>query len=416
MHSSNSSSPLLRHLPFFETLTGMSESDTEWRSTSAGLVVLRLFDAWMDEGPTVLKDTWVMSAVREAIEAIDSGTPIRSILFGIVEAISASHMVDISTVGPRLMAYGRALDLDGRFQLAADVYRTIIVHTNPIEDSDIAIDANMNLGYCAATMGEWDMASGAYEVAGQIAEASSDIVKVLRAQFADAKLLTERGNLPGAEAVLDEAIGRASRENVGEVGGLLKHQRASVALLRGEYELSIRLAYDALSALQTPSNRDRALSDLAAAFAELGCHTAARDAHLILAATAQEQYSRWVAAINLMELAGLDLREPNFEQYRRELSDASLPPSLAAVYHLYVGQGYQRFGKFDLAEQSLVHAVDISQTHKLNRYLFQAESALAELRAGRHLDRPATVEPTPSVREIAESIRGMRLVAVDSGR
>jgi tetratricopeptide (TPR) repeat protein len=315
-----------------------------------------------------------------------------------------------------MMAYGRALDLEGRFQLAGDVYRTIIVHTNPIEDADIAIDANMNLGYCSATMGEWDMASAAYDVAGQIAEASSDIVKVLRARLADAKLLTERGNLPGAEAVLDEAIARSSRESAGEVGGLLKHQRASVALLRGDYELSIRLAYDALTALQTPSNRDRALSDLAAAFAELGCRSAARDAHLILAATAQEQYSRWVATINLMELAGLDLREPSFEQYRRELSEGSLPPSLAAVYHLYVGQGYQRFGKFDLAEQSLAHAVDISQTHKLNRYLFQAESALAELRAGRHGDRPMAAEPVGSVRQIAESIRGMRLATIDSGR
>jgi len=357
-----------------------------------------------------------MSAVRDAIDAIDVSAPVRSILAGIVDAIGSSPVAEIAPVGPRLMAYGRALDLEARWGLAADVYRTIIAHTNPIEDADIAIDANMNVGYCYATLGEWDLASAAYDVAGRIAEASSDIVKVLRARLADAKLLTERGNLPGAEAVLDEAIGRAAGETVGEVAGLLKHDRSAVALLRGDYELSIRLAYDALTTLRTPSNRDRALSDLAAAFAELGCRSAARDAHLILAATAQEQYSRWVATINLMELAGMDLREPNFEQYRRELSEASLPPSLAAVYHLYMGQGYQRFGKFDLAEQALAHAVEISNTYKLNRYLFQAETALAELRAGKQSERSLLVEPTEAVRGIAESIRDMRLAAVATER
>lgn len=414
MYSSSSSVPSLRHLAFFETLAESKESDARWRSVSAGLVVLRLFDAWVDEGDTTLRDSWGMGAVRESIEAVDTGTPVRSILGGIVDAIASSPTPDVAAIGPRLMAYGRALDLEGSWRLAADVYRTIIAHTNPIEDADIAIDANMNLGYCMATMGEWDLASRAYEVAGQIAEASSDIVKVLRARLADAKLLTERGNLPGAEALLDDAIGRASHETAGEVAGLLRHQRASVALLRGDYELSIRLAYDALTILRTPSNRDRALSDLAASFAELGCRTAARDAHLILAATAQEQYSRWVATINLMELAGLDMREPNFEQYRRDLSEASLPPSLAAVYHLYVGQGYQRFGKLDLAEQSLAHAVDISNAHQLNRYRFQAEAALAELRAGRHGETPRVAEPAPSIRAIADSIRDMRMTTIAS--
>jgi len=398
----------VRHLVFFEELATLRETDAQWSATTAGLVVLRLFDAWVDEGDIVLEDSWGVRAVREAVDAIDDATPVRSILGGIVDTMRSAPD-GISSVAPKLMAYGRALDLEGQWRLAADVYRTIIAHTNPIEDSDIAIDANMCLGYCSITLGEWDLAAAAYSYAGQIAESSGDIVKVLRARFADAKLLTDRGNLPGAEAVLDEAIGRASHMNVGEVSGLLKHQRASVAALRGDHDRSIRLVYEALRTLESPSARDRALSDLAATFGELGCRSAARDAHLILAATAQEQYSRWVATINLMELAGLDMREPNFEQYRRELVDTPLPPSLAAAYHLYVGQSYQRFGKFDLAEQSIGHAIEISSTHHLNQYLFLAETALADLKAGRRNTASPAVEPPPSLRDIVESIRGMRM-------
>jgi tetratricopeptide (TPR) repeat protein len=411
MYSSNSSSPSLRHLVFFEALAGLKESDAEWRTTSAGLVVLRLFDSWMDEGEVVLQDNWGMSAVREAIDAVDTGTPVRSLLNGIVDAMTNSPVPEIAIVGPRLLAYGRALDIAGRWKLAADVYRSIIAHTDPVEDSDIAIDANMQLGYCSAMLSEWEVASAAYGLAGQIAEASSDIVKVLRARLADAKLMTDLGNLPGAESVLDEAIRRASHENVGDVKGLLKHQRASVAFLRGEYERSIGLAYEALVALQSPAARDRALADLAAAFAELGCRTAARDAHLILAATAQEQYTRWMATINLMELASFDMREPNFEQHRRELADSALPPSLAAAYYLYVGQGYQRFRKFDMAEQAIEHAIEIANSHKLNQLLFQAEAALVEVRTGRSSQVPPAIDPAPSVREIAESIREMRMAA-----
>ena len=409
--SSRCTSQSVRHLVFFEELATLRETDAQWSATTAGLVVLRLFDAWVDEGEIVLQDSWGVRAVREAVEAIGDATPVRSILGGIVDTMRSAPPDGISSVAPRLMAYGRALNLEGQWRLSADVYRTIIAHTNPMEDSDIAIDANMHLGYCSVTLGEWDLAAAAYSFAGQIAEASGDIVKVLRARLADAKLLTDRGNLPGAEAVLDEAIGRASRMNIGEVGGLLKHQRASVAALRGEHERSIRLVYEALTALESPSARDRALSDLAATFAELGCRSAARDAHLILAATAQEQYSRWVATINLMELAGLDMREPNFEQYRRELADAPLPPSLAAAYHLYIGQGYQHFGKFDLAQQSIAHAIDISSTHHLNQYLFQAETALADLKAGRRNNDKPAVEPAHSIRDIAVSLREMRMAS-----
>jgi tetratricopeptide (TPR) repeat protein len=294
------------------------------------------------------------------------------------------------------------------------VYSTVIAHTNPLEDSDIAIDANMHLGYCAATLGNWELAAAAYSEAGQIAEASGDIVKVLRARLADAKLLTERGNLPEAATILDSAIDRAASHEVGEVTGLLKHQRGSVAFLRGEYERSIRFVYDAITALQSPAARDRALGDLAAAFAELGCRSAARDAHLILAATASEQYTRWMATINLMELAAFDMREPNFEQHRRELADSSLPPSLAAVYHLYVGQGYQRFGKHDLAIQFIEQALDLASIHKLNRVYFEAEAALADAKSGRHLSSPPTTTPTGTIQAIANELQNTRMATVAS--
>ena len=415
LDSSHPSSHSVRHLVFFEELAGLKETDAAWHATSAGLVVLRQFDAWVDDGAIALQDAWGLSAIRDAIASISEGTPVRSILAAILDTMVETPDADVAHVAPKIMAYGRALNLEGRWKLAADVYRTVIAHTNPVEDSDIAIDANMHLGYCCVTIGDWEMAAAAYDEAGRIAEASGDIVKVLRARLADAKLLTERGSLPDAAAVLDDAIERASNADVGEVRGLLKHQRASVAFLRGEHERSIRLVYEALNALESPSARDRALADLAAMFAELGCRTAARDAHLILATTAQEQYTRWMASINLMELAALDMREPNFEQHRRELSEAPLPPSLAATYYLYVGQGFNRFGKRDLAIQSVQHALEIASTNNLNRLYFEVEAALASLKSGHVPAAQPARAPAESVADIADELSRTRQVKVAAG-
>src|SRR6478672_2619158 len=114
-----------RHLPFFAELAGLDERDTAWRSVSAGLVVLRLVDAWIEEGAAaVAADGWGMRSVEAAIEEVDDGSPARSVLRSVVTSLKASQPNDMRAVAPRLMAYGRSLDLDAKWALAADVYET----------------------------------------------------------------------------------------------------------------------------------------------------------------------------------------------------------------------------------------------------------------------------------------------------
>ena len=73
----------------------------------------------------------------------------------------------------------------------------------------------------------------------------------------------------------------------------------------------------------------------------------------------------------LLERAAADGREPMFEQYRRELSDASLPVALACQYHFYVGQGYSLFGRNVQAKASLERAIEIAEQHHINEILFR---------------------------------------------
>ena len=408
----------LQHVPFFEALARAEEGSPEWRLTSAGLVTLRLFDAWLVEGPSVVAaDAWGLRAVREAIEAIGAGSSSKAILASIVDAMESAGMVRVPLVAPRLLAYARALQFDARWELAADVHCTVIAHAHPVEDADIVIAANMQLGACLRTLAAWDEAAIAYTRAGCVAAMSGDIVNVLRARIFEANLFIDRGNLPHAQAILEETIKESSANRLTEVRALALHGRADVAIRRGEFELAIGMAYEALESLTAPAARDRLLADIAVAFYELGMRSAARDAYLILAATAQEQYERWVAVINLMECAAADGREPMFEQYRRELAETSLPVTLACQYHFYVGQGYSLFGRNTQAKASLERALEIAEQHHINEILFRAEQSLEALRDGGVVIIASTPEfsPTPEVERVAQAVREMRELAGVAG-
>jgi hypothetical protein len=404
------------HLPFFEALADSEESSAEWRTRSAGLVVLRLFDAWVNEGRSVVAaDSWGLRAVREAIAAIDARSSIRAILQSVVDTIESAGSAEVPTVAPRLLAYARALQFDADWALAADVYRTVLAHAHPMEDCDIAVTANMQLGSCLRMLADWQGASAAYSTAGSIATISGDLMNVLRSRIAEANLAIDRGNLPQAELMLDETIAQANRSGLQEVKAVALHDRAAVAHLRGKFELAVQLGYEALRGYREQVAKDRVLADIAGSFTELGLRSAARDAYLILAATAQEQYTRWLATVNLLEIAALDGSEPVFEQYRRELADASLPASLAVYYHLFVGQGYRMFHKPEQAEAALGRAIEIASTHKLNQVLIRAERSLQELRNGGVIIIAASAEPSSDVAGVAGAIRELRALAGVAG-
>lgn len=400
----------LRHLPFFEGIASLDEAHPEWRAATAGLVVLRLVDAWLEDGPAVATDDgWSVRGVRNAIDEVDEGTPIRAILGRVVDALQ-ERKPDIHVVITPLMAYGRALEYDAKWFLAADVYHSILAHLHPVEDSDASIAAHLRLGQCYRNLHRIDDAVEAFTAASEIATAVGDMVGILRARIGEGRIAILRGNLPQAEEILDDTIGRATGPALSDVRSRALHDRSEVATKRGQYELAIRFAYDALAHSQSPTERDRILSDIAVAFLDLGVFSAARDAFLVLFATAQEQYMRWAAALNLLEISSLTGAETLFEQYRRDLVQHRLPPYMATAFALNVGLGYHRFGNIDQARVHLERAIALAEEHGINEYLFEAEEALSKLNA------PASSRTSPrelplDLEEVASAIRELREAA-----
>ena len=357
--SSNTRS--LAHMPYFEQLATLADDSAEWRSVSAALVVLRLFDSWMQGGSGVVAaEAAELQAVRDQIAAMDVRDSNRRLLGSIVDAMVTAQAPRIVTVAPRLMAYGRALQHAANWPLAADVYRTVLAYALPVEDSETVIAANIQLGRSLRVLAEWDEALACFGSASQVASMVGDVMSVLRARIQEANVAIDRGNLPYAETLLDATIQQAKESGLSEIRATATHDRAHLALRRGRPEEAVILGYEALQGVRNQMARDRVLNDLGASFSMLGVYSAARDAYLVVAATAQEQYMRWTAMINLLDLAADERREPVFEQYRRELEDVSLPPTLATYYYYFVANGHRVFDRPLLAKAAIERAIELA--------------------------------------------------------
>ena len=403
----------LRHLPFFDEVASLEEHQPGWRAATGALVTLRLVDAWIEEGPLVVApDSECVAAVRRAIDAIDDGSTLPALLHSIVSSLQEQPHGDGHEVMSRLFAFGRALEYENKLQLSLDVYDTIIRHTHPLQDSDIAVSAHIRRGFCLRTLSRFSEALEAYATARAVADQCGDLLGVLRAQIGDANVAGLRGNMGHADSEFAAVAERAAALGFGEARAHALEGRSAAAGYRGDHELAIQFAYEALQASTDPGLRDRILNNIGTAFHMLGLRTAARDAFLVLSATAQEQYIRWSAMLALMTLAAEDGSEPMFHQVRRRINTTSMPPDMKVDYFIHLGRAHRELRQEDLAQIAFAKAIELAEHHGLSRHLFEAE---AELHAGaRHADE----EPAPmpeSLAPVAEAVYALRRSAVAEG-
>ncbi len=400
----------LRHLPFFEEIAALEDNSAAWHAATAGLVTLRLVDSWLESGGGhVSDDEWNFKSVCAAVDKVSERSPMQSLLTSVLVAMREGKP-NVRALVPSLMAYAKALEFDAKWELAVDVYHTLLAHLHPVENSDAGAAAHLRLGSCYRNLHCTAEATAAYGAAMSIAVAVGDMDGVLRARIGEAAMASLRGNLPEAASILDIALTSAHGPELRDVRATALGERSAVAILSGQYELGIRLAYSALVEMQSSTDRDRVLNNIATAFSRLGVYSAARDAYLVLSATAQEQYMRWTATLNLLDVASMSGSEVLFEGYRRQLAGAPLVPQLQTNYEVMLGEGYRRFGQVDKARRHLERAVDLAGRHNLNQLLIEAEEALA--RADTIAPPPqAEVSSTLEVQEVARALQQMRVAA-----
>jgi YD repeat-containing protein len=402
---------LLRHLAFFEELAKLDESDPSWRSVSAGLVTMRLVDGWF-AGDRSAAESWAVGAVRGAIEDVPETTPLRRILTAILDTMTASSSVESHTLCPRLIAYGQALEYDAKWSLAGDVYQVVVDHADSTADADLVVTAFLRLGGCHKNLGDLDAAARSYDQACAVALPVGDLIGVLTARLGEAKIAMARGNMPKAESILEQTLEEAQSAGLDDVRSRALTDRAFIAGMGGQHQQAIRYSYNALELSKSQRDRDRILTNIATGFRYLGLFDVARDAYLVLASTAQEQYIRWMSELNLMELAALQGMELDFDKYRRDLVAADFTPQLRVTYLLHVGRGYSALGHADAGIPYLERAIQMASEFSLNQLMFQAEEALVEVRR-REARTVAKNDRSidASIRDVIDAIHGMKEMA-----
>ena len=408
---------MLRHLSYYDYLASLEENTPAWTTTLAGLGVLSLIDAARDDKSLIDSDWASVRGLADRVASIREGDPIRRVLMRVVDDLRGAGP-DWSKVNHSLFAYGRALDLDGSWALAVDVFDTVAEIARADRDPQLAIDATTALGGSARRSGDWDRSAEGYAEAAYLADALGDKSSGLTVRIGTANTQMARGNLPAAQLILDEVIAESTKSGLDGVSALAHHGSASIAHLQGRYGDAATLAYKALERATNATVRDNIMADLAAAFYHMGLHDAARDAYLITSMTSRYQWVRWQATINLMEMASNDGDVEAFEAYGRELRNAALDPRLRSYFLLYYGEGCERLGRHDEAVRSIEDARDFATEHKIYQVAHDADRALVAGEKSARVEAAKKVwanEPIPAeVANVVSALSQLRAEAVAS--
>ena len=409
----------LPHRAYIEALADAPEGSPAWHAIVAGYATLQLFESWMDGGVGMAAPSMLdVRRVRRYVEAVPDVHPGRRCLAGLVDCIEAARGDgDAGAIGRRadvghmLASYAKLLQYDAPWGLVSDVHGTLVEFAQRTNDVPRMLDSMLMRGYGLRMLGRFAEASDAYAALRAAAIAAGDERYRLESRLSDAKVAIDRGNFPMAREIIDQSIAEAREIDCTVIVAKGLTDRARVAAMQGDHDLALACSYEALELSEQSMDRERILSNIALTFAEMGLRAPARDAALLVAATAQDRNTRLTALVNLMELAHQDGRELVFEQYRRELSREELTPYLEAVYREACAVGLRAFGRLPEARAAARRMLEVAEHHGLNEFVLKAENVLHAGDAP-PAGRARTPRPvTPQTTRIARAIAGMRAAA-----
>jgi tetratricopeptide (TPR) repeat protein len=411
----------LPHLAYLEALADSEEDTPRWYALTAGYATLQLFDLWVEQdlgavAPSVLE----LRRVHKRLELVAAGDPIRRCLTHLVEVMerakpargSAEGRLRSDEAGRILAAYGKLLQYESSWSLSRDVYETLTDYARSVDDEDRLLDSMLMVAFCHRMLGQLDEAREAYSALRETASRVESEQYLLLSELGFAKIAIERGNLPAAAGMLDRILkdSRTSGQEVVRAKALM--DRARVANQLGDLSTAAVLGHQAFECSSDPMERDRILVNLGMTLTHMGLWEEARDAFLVVTVAAQEAATRWLAQINLMELAYLERNELQFEQYRRSLTGLDLPPYIEAVFHEACANGFCVFARLDEAGRSFQKMLKIAELHSLHELVMKAATALEDLSRVRpplvDTTRRALEEQSSDLMAIASSIAQMR--------
>jgi len=409
----------LPHRAYIEALAEAPEGSPAWHAIVAGYAGLQLFECWLEGGlgatpPSMLE----IQRIWRYVEAVPETRVERRCLTQLVDCIEATLVASPrpiaerrSEVGDAVLCYAKLLQYDAQWGLAGDVHGALIDFARSTHDTPRLLESMLMRGYSLRMAGRLDEASAAYAALRCAAENANDDRYRLESYLSDAKVAVERGNYGLARDLLDRTLAEARDAKCWPVVSKGLTDRARVAAIQGDLELSLQCSHEALELNTDPLLRERILGNIALIFAQMGLREAARDAGLLLVATAQDRTTRLNATINLMELAHLDARELVFEQYRRELARETMMPNVEASFLRVSAEGLHAFGRIPEAKRAAERMLAVASDHSLHEHVIRADALLAGIEQPPARVAHEASAPSARVAHIVRCITEMRVAA-----
>ncbi|MBM4193208.1 MAG: hypothetical protein FJ202_02345 [Gemmatimonadetes bacterium] len=402
-----------KHMVFFEALAACKDkTDPDWTFASAGLLALRLVDHWKLVGPPLMDPEAIsIKSCRGAIMDLAPEDPSRPVLISMVNTMQVLREYDATPILPKLLEYGLILERHfDRMSLAADVYDSIIHHAWPGADNVVVADALERRALAYRKAGDLDEAEQHSAAMTRVARAVKDRPRELRGRLATTTVVMQRGDLDAADKMAAAIVKDATKwERKAELAKAL-HTRAVIAIRDNRLDDGISLAHQALRLAEDPMDRDRVLSDLAAALTKAGAFDAAADAFAVIALTATTAEVRQSASANLVVIAARAGDEAELERARARLEGLELPPELRLNVMIESARGLARFGRSEEATELLADATSQARELGFEAALSEGSELLRHVAANNPALRdPARSNAAPP--EVAAEIRELLTAA-----
>jgi tetratricopeptide (TPR) repeat protein len=205
------------HIPFFQALSRCTPDSADWRTTSAGLVTIRLADRRVSGR----RPSWrELRRVRHAITDVDRDSPLYPALIALFSAVGSAWRLRRQRVVDALHTYAARLHAVAEWALAVDVYETLLAQLELPLHAALAAEAYERSGEALRALGRFDEATQSFREAQALALRRGDVVGELRMRIAEASVASRRGRIGEARAIINETIGAAERAGLPHVRAL----------------------------------------------------------------------------------------------------------------------------------------------------------------------------------------------------
>jgi len=372
---------------FREQLKSEEWAERERVPRTAGLAILQAIAVRVD--PHVAPDASDIDMARTVVDTLPPNATSRA-LGALLLVIDDEPP---GPAGPALMEYGKTLQDEGAYELAADVYQLAAELGRREHGLKLAPAALLRVGVCLRRLGRYQEAERAYRGAAALAQEIGDYVTELLSNTGRAKVAIEQDRYTAARGQLDRVITAARKRDLRHPLALALHDRGSLSNREGHLENALVDFGESLELQIDRAEQIRVLGDVGVTLLKLGLADMARDVFACVRDESPEVDMQTTATINLLQVAADQRQWDEFDRLRHVLEVMTLPPYRHCEFLETLGEGLAIRGLDNQSRMTYHTLRDIAERGELHEFQSLAERALG----GDYVSRstPPRTSPLP---------------------